>query len=265
MRMAPIASGSSGNCIYVGSGNTDILIDAGISKKRIEEGLHGNDLDPKELKGILITHEHSDHVSGLGVFTRKYPVPIYGTKETIEYLLNSDRLGKLDPQLFHEIKPDEPFQIQDLTVKPFHISHDARNPVGYRIEDEKSAFACATDLGTYSEYTISNLQDLDLLLLEANHDVHMLEVGSYPYPLKKRILGNRGHLSNEVSGQLLCKLLNDRIQKIYLGHLSKENNYAELAYETVRSEINMDSGEYKADDFDISIASRNHASALVTV
>ena len=265
MRMASIASGSGGNCIYVGSGNTNILIDAGISKKRIEEGLYQNDINPKDLNGIFITHEHSDHISGLGVLTRKYPMPIYGTKETLLYIKQSGKLGKLDPDLFCEIEADADVKIDDLTVKPFHISHDALNPVGYRVEDGKASFAIATDLGTYSDYTISNLQGLDILLLEANHDVRMLQAGGYPYQLKQRILSNSGHLSNEMSGRLLCRLLNGGMKKIFLGHLSKENNYEELAYETVCQEINVDHCDFCADDFDITIASREKASRLITI
>jgi len=263
MRMASIVSGSSGNCIYVGSNRGNILIDAGVSKRKIEEGLYIHNINPKEIDGIFITHEHSDHINGLGVFTRKYPVHIYGTKETLLSIKQSCKLGKIDKDLFCEIEPDEDFQVKDLTIKPFKISHDALNPVAYRVEDGKHAVAVATDMGTYNDYVVSNLKNLDMLLLEANHDVNMLQVGAYPYHLKQRILGNRGHLSNEMSGRLLCEILHDHLKKIMLGHLSKENNYAQLAYETVKTEITVSDNQYRADDFNIEVAKRDESSTLV--
>lgn len=256
MEFFSIASGSSGNCICVGSDQTHILIDVGISKKRVEAGLFQNDLSPADISAILITHEHSDHISGLGVLSRKYNIPIYTTKETIAAIKAYKPIGKMDFNLFQELEPDCPFYISDLTIHPFSISHDALNPVAYRIEHEGKAIACATDMGTYDDYTVSHLTGLDALLLEANHDVHMLQVGGYPYYLKQRILSKHGHLSNEMSGRLLNEVLHDDLKYIFLGHLSKENNYEELAYETVRSEITLGDCPYKADDFDIQIAKR---------
>ena len=257
MRLMSIASGSSGNCIYVGNDNTHILIDTGISKKRIEEGLNEVSLSPADLNCILITHEHSDHIAGLGVLSRKYHIPIYATAETIQEIKKSSSMGKIDSDLFNEVKPDSILKINDVNICPFSISHDAANPVGYRIEDDKAKVAVATDLGTYDDYITDKLKNLNALVLEANHDIRMLQTGSYPYPLKQRILGNRGHLCNEMAGRLLDSVLNDNIKKVYLGHLSKENNYAELAYESVRMEINLSDSEYKADDFDIEVAKRD--------
>ena len=265
MRMASIVSGSSGNCIYVGSDKSNILIDAGVSKKRIEEGLCSHNINPKDIDGIFITHEHADHINGLGVFTRKYPVKIYGTKETLLSIKKCRSLGAIDKDLFCEIEPDEVFNLKDMRIKPFKISHDAINPVAYRVEDEKSAIAVATDMGTYDDYTVSNLENLDMILLEANHDINMLQVGSYPYYLKQRILGNRGHLSNEMSGRLLSRVLHDNLKKIMLGHLSKENNYEELAYETVKIEITSSERKYKAEDFNLEIAKRDRASMLFEI
>lgn len=158
--------------------------------------------------------------------------------------------------LFHEIQEDEEFQIKDLTVRPFHISHDAAQPVGYRLNCKEQSVGIATDMGTYDDYTVRNLQKLDALLLEANHDVRMLQVGSYPYYLKRRILGNQGHLSNENAGQLLCRLLHDRLKAVFLGHLSKENNYEQLAYETVCQEVTMGDNPYQSKDFRIQVASQ---------
>lgn len=262
MKMSSIVSGSSGNCILVGTNRCNVLVDAGTSKKKIELGLVENNIDPHDIDGIFITHEHSDHISGLGVFTRKYPVPIYGTKETLFAVKQAKSLGAIDKELFCEIEPDESYTIKDLSIKPFKISHDALNPVAYRLEYENQAVAIATDMGTFDDYTIEKLKNLDAVLLEANHDVNMLQVGPYPYPLKQRILGDRGHLSNEMSARLLIEILHDNIKKIFLGHLSKENNYAELAYETVRAEIAVSDNLYKAADFNIEVAGRSEVSAL---
>ena len=237
MRMVSIASGSSGNCIYIGSDKTHILVDAGISNKRIQQGLNDIGLKGGDVDGILITHEHSDHIKGLGVLARKYQVPIYATRETLDEIRSKSSLGDYDRELLHPVCPDVDFVVGDLTVKPFSIDHDAANPVAYRVQCGERSVAVATDMGHYDQYIIDHLRDLDALLLESNHDVRMLESGPYPYYLKRRILGDHGHLSNENAGRLLNCILHDRMKKILLGHLSKENNYAELAYETVRLEI----------------------------
>lgn len=265
MRLLSIASGSSGNCIYVGDGDTHLLVDAGISGKRIEAGLNENDIKTADVKGILITHEHFDHISGLGVLARRYGIPMYATKETIEEIRYVKTLGAIEAGLFVPIEPDEDFQVEGLTIHPFSISHDAANPVAYRISNEREQVAVATDMGCYDEYIIDNLKGLNALLLEANHDVRMLQTGSYPYPLKRRILSDRGHLSNELSGQLLTRILHDGIKHIFLGHLSKENNYAELAYETVRLEIAMSGTGYKGNEFPIQVAKRDTPSQMVFV
>lgn len=263
MRLCSIASGSSGNCIYVGSEATHLLVDTGISGRRIEQGLKGLELTPRELDGILITHEHVDHISGLGVLARKYEIPIYATQGTIDAMLDSGSLGTVEEELFHPVREDEKLIIKDLTINPMHISHDAAQPVGYRIAYGSKKVAICTDLGVYNDYTVECLKGMDALLLEANHDVNMLQVGPYPYYLKQRILGDRGHLSNENSGRLLCRILHDGLKAVLLGHLSKENNLPELAYESVRMEINMSDNRYRAGDFDIRVAKRSEVSPVV--
>lgn len=264
MDFCSIASGSSGNCIFAGTSDTGILIDAGISGKRVEQGLNGIGRTRKELNGILVTHEHSDHIKGLGVLARKHHVPIYATPGTIREIKKSG-LGKIDEELYQEIHTDEAFSIGDLTIQAFDISHDAAEPVAYRITDGKKTVGVATDLGVYTEYTIEHLKGLDAVLLEANHDVNMLQVGSYPYYLKQRILGNRGHLSNENAGRLLCEILNDKLQAVFLGHLSRENNYEALAYETVCAEVTLGDNPYKASDFPIKVAHRDVPSELIVL
>ena len=155
--------------------------------------------------------------------------------------------------------------IGDIEFEPLHISHDAADPVAYRFKNENHAMAVVTDLGTYDDALVSKLQTLDGLLLEANHDINMLQTGAYPYPLKRRIMGDSGHLSNERSGQLLCELLHDKFGSVILGHLSKENNYEKLAYEAVRLEVTMGDNPYKASDFPMYVAKRDRASDRIAV
>ena len=150
-------------------------------------------------------------------------------------------------------------------MKPFHIDHDAADPVAYRIQTDLKAVAVATDLGHFNQYTIDHLLDLDAVLLESNHDLRMLETGPYPYYLKRRIMGDFGHLSNENAGRLLNCILNDRLKHILLGHLSKENNLPELAYETVKLEVDEGDCPYRASDFHIAIAGRDHMSEIITL
>lgn len=265
MRLTSIASGSSGNCIYIGSESTHLLIDTGIAYKKIESGLNDIGLKGSDLNGILITHEHSDHIGGLGVMARKLGIPIYASNGTIERIRKNKSLGRIEEELLHPIQADTAIPLGDLLVKPFSNSHDAAEPFGYRVEQGARSIAVCTDLGNYSQYTVERLRGLDAILLEANHDVRMLQVGPYPYPLKQRILSDYGHLSNEASGRLLCELLHDHMKYIFLGHLSKENNLPELAYEAVRLEITMGDNPYDAGDFPISVAKRDTPSEVVYI
>lgn len=265
MELFSIASGSSGNCICVGNDRSHVMIDAGVSGKRIEAGMNTYDYTTPDMDGILITHEHSDHIMGLGVIARKYGLPIYATRGTVDAILTSSSVGKIDTDLFHVIEAGVEFAVGDLTIMPMSISHDAADPVAYLLTDGTRRIGVVTDLGVYNEEIIRQMQGLDAVLLEANHDINMLQVGSYPYPLKQRILGEKGHLSNEASGQLLGRILHDNMKHILLGHLSKENNYAQLAYETVRLEISLGDNPYRGNDFPIEVARRDGPSGLVTV
>ena len=247
MKLCSIASGSSGNCIFAGSETTSLLIDAGISGKRVEAGLAVLDRSAKELDGILVTHEHSDHIQGLGVLARRYGIPIYATDGTIQAMQQTKSLGKFPEGIFHTIHADDTFTLGDIAVHPFTISHDAAEPVGYR------------------DYTVQNLTGLDAVLLEANHDENMLAVGPYPYPLKQRIAGAKGHLSNLAAGHLLCEILHDNLQEVLLGHLSKENNYEALAFETVACEVTTGDNPYHSGDFHLAVAKRSEVSPLIEV
>ncbi len=265
MRLCSIASGSSGNCIYVGSEATHLLVDVGISGKRTESGLNSLGIAARDLDGILITHEHADHINGLGVIARKYGIPIYATPGTIQAIQNSGSVGKIDHSLFHEVTEDVKLTIKDLTVNPMRISHDAAQPVAYRISYGNKKVGICTDLGVYNDYTVECLKGMDAVLIEANHDVNMLQVGPYPYYLKQRILGDRGHLSNENSGRLLSRILHDKLENIILGHLSKENNLPELAYEAVRMEITLGENPYNANDFRMQVANRSDVSPVINI
>jgi phosphoribosyl 1,2-cyclic phosphodiesterase len=261
MRLTSIASGSSGNCIYVGSEDTHILIDSGISGKRIEQGLQSIEVDPSELDGILITHEHTDHIQGLGVMARRYGVPIYATEKTGDYLKECSGVGCIDCGLFQTIIPEQNFKIGDFTIDAHRIWHDAVDPVCYTIQQDDTKASIATDLGDYNTELIDQLKECDILFIEANHDSRMLEVGPYPYQLKKRIMGQFGHLSNDRCGDLINQLYSERLKHVFLGHLSKENNFPALAYETVKLALNQNN-ESILRQIQLQVANRDTISAV---
>lgn len=263
MRLCSIASGSSGNCIYVGSDEANILVDAGISGKKIENGLKELSVEPKSLDGILVTHEHIDHVAGLGVMARRYHLPLYMTEKTAQAVCNIKSVGKIDHELFQVITPDRPFRIRDITIDATSIWHDAADPVCYTMESGGVRASIATDMGNYHEGIVEKLKGSDILFIEANHDINMLQVGPYPYYLKRRILSNRGHLSNERSGQLLCDIMTENTREVFLGHLSKDNNYSELAYETVK--ISLLENGMVPEEFHMQVAKRDMVSGLAVV
>ena len=215
-------------------------------------------------QGFTVTTEAcTDYYTSGKKITDEIQGQIFDALKTLEEIQDSKSLGEIPEDLMHPITPDVDFMVGDLEVKPFRIDHDAANPVAYRVQNEKRSVAVATDMGHYSQYIIDHLQNLDALLLEANHDVNMLETGPYPYYLKRRILGDHGHLSNENAGRLLNYILNDKLKHILLGHLSKENNYEALAYETVRFEIDQGDTPYKAKDFPIEVAKRDEMSQII--
>lgn len=263
MKLCSIASGSSGNCIFVGNDTTKLLVDVGISGKKIENGLKELGVSLEEIDAILITHEHIDHIKGLGVMARRYHWPIYTTQLTKEAILNTSSVGKLEEDLFHRIEPDEPFFIGKIKVVPVSTWHDAADPVCYTFYYQEVKVSIATDLGDFDDYLVGQLNDSDMLFIEANHDVNMLEVGPYPYSLKRRILGSRGHLSNERAGQLISKLNGKRLHSVLIGHLSKENNYEALAYETVKQELNKEPSVLK--QLQLFVAKRDGLSQICTV
>ncbi len=263
MKLMSIGSGSSGNCIYVGNDNVHLLVDAGISGKRVTEGLQKQGVQLSDLDGILITHEHIDHIKCLGVLLRKCEIPVYATQSTIDMIFNYDKLGNISEELFIPIEPDRTFYIRDMLISPAAVWHDAADPVCYSFFDESGKLSIATDLGDYDEYLINKLKGSDVVLLESNHDISMLEVNPrYSYALKRRILGSRGHLSNERSGELAARLYKEYPMKaLVLGHLSKDNNIPECAF------INMQNYMREAgadmEELRIEVASRESCSAEI--
>ncbi len=229
MKIISIASGSSGNCTCVVTDEARILIDAGVSAKRIVEGLCRFGIEPETIDAILITHEHCDHIAGLPVFLRRYRADVYGTHETLQAILNSNTGKPLSAELFHSITPGVIVKVKDAEISSCYTSHDAAKPVAYGIRSCGRYFAMATDLGCYDDTIVRHLSDADAVLLESNYDRDMLLVGPYPYHLKKRIMGAYGHLSNDDCGSLMVSVFHRKLRHIILAHLSKENNYPELA------------------------------------
>ena len=254
MRFEALASSSKGNAYLVIDGDSHILLECGLTHKKLSQ-LLGFALT--DVQACLVTHEHKDHSQCVKRLLEDC-VQVYLTRDTAEALELPDSLM----ELAHEIRAGEQFTVGSIDILPFQTYHDAAEPVGFRIESGGKSMAVATDMGVYSEYTIRHLRGLDALLLEANHDIHMLEVGRYPYYLKMRILSEKGHLSNEASGRLLTEVLHDGIRHIVLGHLSKENNYPALAYETVCAEVTLGDCPYRAGDFPIHVAERDKAGDL---
>lgn len=228
----PLFSGSSGNALFVGAGNTRILIDAGLSGRTVSDALNSIGILPETLNGILVTHEHSDHVKGVGILSRKYHLPVYANART--WAAMEKQVGAMAPSLQREFETDESFFIGDLSVIPFAIPHDAADPVGYRVDFGARSAATATDMGYFSKRALDALSGVDILVLESNHDIDMLRANEhYSSALKTRILGRRGHLSNEACAEALWMLYQTGVRHAVLGHLSHENNTPELAMRTV--------------------------------
>ena len=264
MQLYSIASGSSGNCIYLGEEDGGILIDAGISRKRIVTGLERKGLSLDDIKAIFITHEHSDHISGLGPVLRKNPIPVYATADTVSAIWEKTNMNNISPELFHSIRPEEEIEAGEMLVRPFSISHDAVDPVCYTVEKQGKRAAVATDMGCFHDTIIRVLGQCDSVLIEANHDINMLQVGPYPYSLKMRILGNKGHLSNTSCADLIKEILHKDLKHLVLGHLSRENNFPQLAYRTVLDELEK-TETWGTLDTRLMVASRDEPTELLKI
>ena len=234
-KFCSLYSGSSGNSLLVQTSNTKILIDAGESAKKIVEGLSLVNVDINEIDAILVTHEHSDHVKGLGTLSKKYNIPVYANFKTWD-AMPEQREKVLDTNQ-HFYSPFERFEIGDITINPFSIPHDAANPCGFNIFHDHQKISIATDIGHMSSEVIHKLEESSFILLESNYDPNILICSKYPYLLKERIAGPNGHLPNDEAGKTIAYLMNSGLKTVTLGHLSKENNFPELAYKTVVDEL----------------------------
>jgi len=257
MKFCPIASGSSGNCVYIGAGETHLLVDAGLSGKRIEAALKS--INVQKLTGILITHEHSDHISGVGIMSRRFNLPVYATPNTWRYLLRHGTIGNVTEALRKTIVPGEAVMIGDIEVVSFDIPHDASQPVGYCLYGDGYKAVVATDMGYVTDTARAFLREANVILLESNHDVEMLQNGRYPKALKDRVMSSRGHLSNVAAGALLAEIASDRCQHIFLGHLSEENNRPMIALDTVRNILEANGKPANR----LSVADRHEPSVLI--
>ena len=254
-------SGSSGNSLFVETSNTKILVDAGVSCKKIENALEDINVDPTSLDGILVTHEHIDHVQSLGTLSKKYDLPVFVNQETLDAMpKQKDKIAEKNVKLF---KVTENFSIGDLEIKPFSIPHDAANPCGFNILKENKKISIATDIGHMTKNILNNLEESLFIMLEANYDPEILKCSSYPFNLKTRISGPTGHLSNELAGKTITYLLQSGLKNAMLGHLSKESNFPELAYQTVLDELL--STNYDENNFKLSVASRDSHSKVITI
>lgn len=261
MKFCSLYSGSSGNSIFISSGNTKILVDAGLPGKKIDEALKAIEEDPSDISGIFITHEHIDHIKGVGVLSRKYDIPIYANDDTWESMQGS--LGKIKEHNIKIMDKRSTVTIGDLDIKSFNIPHDAAGPVGYTMHCNGNYASIVTDIGTFTQEIKDNIADSKVILLESNHDVQMLKYGPYPYPLKRRILSEIGHLSNDDCGKAIIELLKIKnMKKIFLGHLSNTNNHPDLAYQTVLNTLiaeGIDIGK----DVELCLAERSKNSECV--
>ena len=251
----------AGNCLYVESENTKLLIDAGVSLKKIETGLETLNVSPSSLDGILVTHEHSDHIQSLGNLSKKFNLPVYANSETFDAM--PKQTDKISAENINKFKVTEKFQIKDIEVNPFSIPHDAANPCGFNISNNSDKISIATDIGHMTNDILKQLEDSKFILLESNYDTEVLKYSKYPYLLKQRIAGPNGHLSNEIASKVINYLLQGNLKTAMLGHLSKESNFPELAYQTVVDEIIRAGTDVSK--LNLSVASRDKVGNLIHI
>ena len=263
LNFCSLYSGSSGNSLFIESDNTKILIDAGMSCKKIEEALNIIEVDPCSINAILVTHEHSDHIKGISTISRKFDIPVFATKETFEAM--PSQTEKLAQKNINFFNPSEKFYIDDLEILPFSIPHDAANPCGFNIiKDKTHQISIATDIGHMTKSILNHLEGSEFILLESNYDTEVLKCCSYPFNLKTRIASDTGHLSNTMAGKTISYLSkNGNLKTAMLGHLSKESNFPELAYQTVVDELISSCADNNS--VQLSVANRDCPSKLITL
>ncbi len=234
-KFCSLSSGSSGNCQYIETKNSRIIIDAGLSGIAIEKLMSSKGVNPNSIDAIFVTHEHIDHSKGVGILSRRYNIPIYANADTWKAMETT--IGKIKEENIKVFTTEQDFELRDLTIYPVGIFHDAADPVGYIVYYKNKKISVVTDTGWVNNNIIDSIRNSDLYLIESNHDIKMLKEGSYPWALKQRILSTRGHLSNDDCGRVLDNVLTGRGEIVLLGHLSQDNNIPELAFETARRGI----------------------------
>lgn len=264
IRACPLFSGSSGNAVFLSDGRTSLLVDAGQCCRTIENALSSIDVLPASLAAILITHEHIDHIRGVGVLMCRYHLPAYANEATWAAMRRDPNIGRIDPALIHILPTGIETAIGDMSVQSVSTPHDAVDPVGYRIKSGQREIAVFTDLGYVDPTLISSISNADLVFFESNYDREMLFGGSYPWHLKRRIDGARGHLSNVDSANALYALLQAGVTRFVLSHLSQENNTPDLARNTVHEAL-AQTGAIDGQDFVLSVAPRHRPGDIFTL
>ncbi len=254
-----LRSGSSGNSTFIRTSTARLAVDCGMTGKQFALALHSIGEEADAVDALLLTHEHIDHCSGIGVVMRRHRIPLYTTMSTFENA--RDMIGNVDESLVHIIEPGVAFSVRDTVIVPFSIPHDASDPVGFRIRSRGGDIGIATDLGHFSSEVYDSLRGCRVVYLEANFDPALLESGSYPYFLKKRIAGSHGHLSNDDAGEAAVKLLQAGTEAFALSHLSRDNNRPGLALKTV-SERLLREGARAGRDYVINASPRYECSRI---
>ena len=261
LNFCSLYSGSSGNSFFVGTESTNILIDAGVSSRKLEKALDSLLIDPHSINGILITHEHTDHTQGVGIFSKKFDIPVYVNSNTLDAMPKQKE--KICEKNIHYFEVGDCFYINELKINTFSVPHDATNPCGFNLYKDNKKISIATDVGHMTNDILHSLEDSSFVMLESNYDPDVLKYAPYPYHLKTRIAGPTGHLSNEVAGKTISHLMKSGLKGAMLGHLSKESNFPELAYKTVVDEII--STNSNMDSLFLEIANRDCPSKLLTL
>ena len=251
-KFCPLFSGSKGNCVYIGSGDNGILIDAGRSAKQINDALAQKEISASGIEAVFITHEHSDHTKGLRVFAKKHKIPVYATAGTICGM----RSQKMVDETTNLIEFCGELELGNFRVKSFSTSHDTIEPCGFVVEilSDGRKIAVCTDLGVITDEVRAAIEGCDLVMLESNHDVGMLMTGAYPYQLKQRIIGAKGHLSNEACAEEVVRLVENGATRLFLAHLSEENNYPDLALQSAVCALTQ-AGYREGFDYSIEVCS----------
>ncbi len=262
LKLCTLSSGSSGNAVYAEADGTKILIDCGITGKAAADRLLSIGVDPSELAAILVTHEHIDHIKGVGVLSRRFGLPVYASIGTWNGMIET--VGAIPHENIRYIEADTPFSVDEAIIFPFATSHDANESLGFTVSNGQKFLSLATDLGVVDRYVYDSICQSELLVLEANHDENMLITGPYPPYLKQRIFSDVGHISNRVCGALCGRLLKEGgpEKHILLGHLSLENNTPQIAFDTVRRSVEHAGGSVGEDIF-VSVAGREAPSVIL--